>query len=109
LNAINLLKEYNFHADIDFIFGLPGENEEDILINLQFFQDVLDGKYKNVLIHTHTFMPLPGTPFEHEPLGKIDKRIFNLMGKLSTKGLAFGEHQAQAKLVPTWYSKSLFK
>ncbi len=103
--AISLLEEFNFNIDLDFIFGLPGENKEDIKENLNFFKEILDGKYKKVKIHTHTFMPLPGTPFSNEPLGKIDSEIMNIVGKLTKIGKAFGSHLAQAKIQKTRYSK----
>ncbi len=69
---------------------------------------LLNKKYTNVRIHTHTFMPLPGTPFEYEPLGVVDKRIQRIIGQLSTEGLAFGEFQAQAQMIETKYRKKLF-
>ena len=103
--AISFLSEFNFNIDLDFIFGLPGENLEDIKENINFFNEILDGKYKNVKIHTHTFMPLPGTPFSNEPLGKIDSEIMKIVGKLTKLGKAFGSHLAQAKIQKTRYSK----
>ncbi|RLI64437.1 MAG: TIGR04013 family B12-binding domain/radical SAM domain-containing protein [Promethearchaeia archaeon] len=103
--AISLLTEYKFNIELDFIFGLPGENSEDIQDNIKFFNEILDGKYKNVKIHTHTFMPLPGTPFSDEPIGKIDHEILKIIGKLAKDGKAFGEHLSQAGLVQNRYSK----
>ncbi len=103
--AISLLEEFNFKIDLDFIFGLPEENSEDIKENLNFFNEILDGKYKNVKIHTHTFMPLPGTPFSNESIGKIDSEIMKIVGKLSKIGKAYGSHLAQSGKTPTRYSK----
>ena len=53
-------------------------------------------------------MPLPGTPFEYEPLGVVDKRIQRIIGQLSTEGLVLGEFQAQAQMIETKYRKKLF-
>jgi len=103
--AISLLNEFNYNIDLDFIFGLPGENLDDIKENINFFNEILDGKHKNVKIHTHTFMPLPGTPFSNESLGKIDSDIMKTVGKLTKIGKAFGSHLAQAKIQKTRYSK----
>jgi len=104
-NAISLLNEFNFNVELDFIFGLPGENSEDIQDNINFFQDILKSKYNNVKIHTHTFMPLPGTPFSNEPKGILDPSILKIIGKLSKIGKAYGEHLSQAGIVKTRYSK----
>jgi hypothetical protein len=53
-------------------------------------------------------MPLPGTPFENDPLGVVDKRIQRIVGQLATKGLAFGEFLSQANMVERKCSKKLF-
>lgn len=103
--AISMLQEFNLNAELDFIFGLPGEKSEDIKENFNFFNEILKGKYKNVKIHTHTFMPLPGTPFMNEPRGKIDPEIMKIVGKLSKIGKAYGSHIAQSGKTPTRYSK----
>jgi B12-binding domain/radical SAM domain protein len=106
-NALSLLQEFDFAADIDFIFGLPGETKADIDENIAFFEEIDSGKIKNVRIHTHTFMPLPGTPFENEPVGVLHPRINKIIGKLGASGKAFGEHIAQAGLVETRYNKRI--
>ncbi len=103
--AISILQEFNLNVELDFIFGLPGENSEDIQDNINFFQEILNGKYKNVKIHTHTFMPLPGTPFSNEPKGILDPVIMKIIGKLTKVGKAYGSHLAQAKIQKTRYSK----
>ncbi|WP_457920019.1 TIGR04013 family B12-binding domain/radical SAM domain-containing protein [Candidatus Lokiarchaeum ossiferum] len=105
ITAVDLMDEFGIGAEIDFIFGLPGEIEEDIQANISFFNQVLTNKVKNVRIHTHTFMPLPGTPFENENPGIIDPRISHIIGKLAKAGKAYGEYQAQAGLVKTRYDQ----
>ncbi len=99
LQAITILNQYKFQVDLDFIFGLPGETEDDLQQSLSFFNHVLEGKYPNVKIHTHTFMPLPGTPFAKEKHGIVDSRIMKIIGKLTHRGKAYGEYQAQAKQI----------
>jgi len=107
ISAINLLNEFGLNADIDFIFGLPGETGADIDRNAQFFEDVLSGKYSNVKIHTHSFMPLPGTPLEEAKAGEIPPKVQKIIGKLTKSGKAYGEHLAQAGLVETKFSKDI--
>ncbi|MHA1520082.1 MAG: TIGR04013 family B12-binding domain/radical SAM domain-containing protein [Promethearchaeota archaeon] len=103
--AIDLLGQYGFKCEVDFIFGLPGEQEADIEANIQFFEDVRSNRLKNVKIHTHTFMPLPGTPFENELPGQVSQKLQDIIGKLAKEGKAYGEYQAQAGLVSTRYTK----
>ena len=89
------MAEFNMKAEIDLIFGLPGENETDIQATLNFLNDV-EHRYKNVSVRGHTFMPLPGTAFENEPMGIIDPRILSAMGRLSKAKKARGEFFEQA-------------
>jgi B12-binding domain/radical SAM domain protein len=111
VQAIEVLEKYNFKADLDFIFGLPGENEDDINQNIVFFEKIASGQIRNVRIHTHTFMPLPGTPFENEKHGTLNPRILKIIGTLARQKKAFGEHITQAGLVPSrfQYKKSQLK
>ncbi|MHA1647264.1 MAG: TIGR04013 family B12-binding domain/radical SAM domain-containing protein [Promethearchaeota archaeon] len=104
-NAIQLLHEFGLKTEIDFIFGLPGETTEDIEANLKFFKEILHGKYPGVRIHTHTFMPLPGTPFANEPVGIVVPELQKIIGKLAQAGKAYGEYQAQAGIIKTKFSK----
>lgn len=94
-SSIDIMAEFNMKAEIDLIFGLPGENETDIQATLDFLNDV-EHRYKNVSVRGHTFMPLPGTAFENEPMGIIDPRILSAMGRLSKAKKARGEFFEQA-------------
>ncbi|MHA1745235.1 MAG: TIGR04013 family B12-binding domain/radical SAM domain-containing protein [Promethearchaeota archaeon] len=103
--AIALLAEFNLAVEIDFIFGLPGETVEDIQCNVDFFQEILDKRIQNIRIHTHTFMPLPGTPFAEESKGRVAPSIQKIIGKLAKQGKAYGEYQVQAGMVSNRYTK----
>ncbi|MCP4761642.1 MAG: TIGR04013 family B12-binding domain/radical SAM domain-containing protein, partial [archaeon] len=41
LEAVDLIIDYGYGVDIDFIFRLPGENEEDITLTIEYFKEVL--------------------------------------------------------------------
>lgn len=97
LRAIDLFGDYDYGVDVDFIFGLPGETQEDLGLTIDFFKSVLKGT-KKIRIHTHTFMNLPGTPWENEPVGKISPEIKKLVGQLATKNKAFGQYAKQSKI-----------
>jgi B12-binding domain/radical SAM domain protein len=94
--CITNMEKYKMTAEIDLIFGLPGETEEDILSTIEFLVDV-ETKFRNVRVRGHTFMPLPGTEFEFEPTGIIDERIIKQMGRLTNMKKARGEYFEQAK------------
>ncbi|MCF2139393.1 MAG: TIGR04013 family B12-binding domain/radical SAM domain-containing protein [Candidatus Lokiarchaeota archaeon] len=103
-HAIEILNQFGYKCEIDFIFGLPGETIDDIEANINFFEEVLTNRLSNVRIHTHTFMPLPGTPFENEPNGKVSPKIHEIIGKLAKQGKAYGEYQSQAGLITNRFS-----
>ena len=72
--AVDNLIDYGFVPDVDLIFlALPR-------------------------IHAHIFMPLPGTPFENYPPGKIDSKTKKVLGDLARRGLLYGSWAVQEKL-----------
>ena len=93
LEAIDLMRSRNFQVDVDFIFGLPGENEEDKEENLAFFRYVL--KTSGIRIHGHTFLPLPGSHFQNASPGMITDEYKNILGRLALKKKAFGSFLIQ--------------
>jgi len=97
LDAIDRILDYGFGVDVDFIFGLPEETENDIDITIDFFKEVLHST-KRIRIHTHAFMPLPGTPYEHEAVGVIRPEIEKFLGLLASRNKSFGSHKRQARI-----------
>ncbi|MFD2356629.1 TIGR04013 family B12-binding domain/radical SAM domain-containing protein [Nonomuraea ferruginea] len=59
-DAVRIAVEHGFRPNVDFIFGMPGEQEDDQEASLRLAADLAD---LGARIHTHTFMPLPGTPW----------------------------------------------
>ena len=89
-NAIDILTSRGYKIDIDMIFGLPGETDEDVALNIQFIKDVLEKT--GTRIHGHAFMPLPGTKFEHELPGLITPELAKIVGHYTKIGRIFGQH-----------------
>ena len=104
-DGIELLNEFGFKSEVDFIFGLPGETKQHEEANIQFLKRVLKGEIKNIKIHGHTFMALPGTPFENENDGELSKDILDILGKLGNAGKAYGNYFSQAGMQENRYSK----
>ena len=95
LEATDLILDYGYGVDLDFIFGLPGETKEDLNKTLEYFKEISLSS-KKIRIHTHTFMPLPGTPFSNEPVGIILPEVEKILGKLASRNKAYGSHEKQS-------------
>ncbi len=79
--------QHGFIPVVDFIFGLPGETEEDQLETLRLIQ-WLTGKGGKV--HSHYFMKLPGTGFENSNPAPLSAQVEKTMGKLALLGKTTG-------------------
>lgn len=94
-NAVQITLSKKLKANVDFIFGLPGENEQDRILTINMMKDL---SKKGARIHTHSFIPLPHTPFAKKDVGRINKDIKKAIKELTSKGFAFGEWKKQERL-----------
>jgi B12-binding domain/radical SAM domain protein len=83
---------------VDFIFGLPGETEEDQRLSLRLMEDLAA---MGATIHSHTFMPLPGTPLADAPPGWVTPEVESILGRLGKDGLHTGQWRKQEELAAT--------
>lgn len=79
---------------VDFIAGLPGETGEDEAHSQQLMERLTRISPK-VCIHSHTFMPLPGTPMQHAAPGSVGQATRMIFEKLSKRGQEWGDWQEQ--------------
>jgi B12-binding domain/radical SAM domain protein len=93
--AVELSIESGLKVNLDFIFGLPYENEEDINMTIKFMNDLTSIGAK---VHIHSFIPLPQTVFAFKPAFKINEYLKKSIIPLISKGLAFGDFKKQEKL-----------
>lgn len=89
-------------ANIDFIFGLPGETDKDRELTIKVIEELVQmggrkGERSLVRIHSHTFMPLAGTPYYHSKPVKLDVKTRGVLGRLASQGLQYGQWQTQEK------------
>ena len=93
--AVKLTIDAGLKSNVDFIFGLPYENEEDTILTLNLAKELTS---IGARIHAHTFMPLPGTPFQNMPPGKIELKIKREIEKLISEGKLYGQWHTQEKI-----------
>ncbi|MGA1863351.1 TIGR04013 family B12-binding domain/radical SAM domain-containing protein [Deferribacter thermophilus] len=84
--VINLFLKYGFGVDVDFIFGLPEETDNDIEKSINWIE-----KWSSkVRVHAHYFMPLPGSFFENKTPTQISDKSLKKLKSLEGKGKIFG-------------------
>jgi len=93
--AVEVAVKYGFTPKVDFIFGFPDETEEDIKETIGFMRELVK---MGAVIHAHSFMPLPKTPFALKKPRKVDGKILKLLNSLLGKGLVFGNWREQERL-----------
>jgi B12-binding domain/radical SAM domain protein len=86
--AAALALEAGFRPSVDFVFGLPGEEEADREATRR--QLALLARM-GARVHAHAFDPLPGTPWARAPRGAIDGATAALLARLARSGRAYGE------------------
>jgi radical SAM superfamily enzyme YgiQ (UPF0313 family) len=80
--------EAGFRPSVDFVFGLPGETEEDRVATRRLVEALARSGAR---VHAHAFDPLPGTPWRSEPRGGLDEATRALLARLHAGGRAYGE------------------
>ena len=94
-NAVNLTLKNDLKINVDFIFGLPGESEEDIKLTIGMMKELSN---KGARIHAHSFIPLPQTPFSNAQVTRIKDVYKKEIKSLISKGSAFGDWEKQERL-----------
>ncbi|MBC7195874.1 MAG: radical SAM protein, partial [Deferribacterales bacterium] len=93
-NTIDIFLKYGFNVDVDFIFGLPFETEETLSETFAW----ISSWHKKVRIHSHYFMPLPGSKWENESPTPIPDKFIKEIKKYEGKGRIFGQWLTQLKI-----------
>lgn len=94
--AIELTLQAGLKANVDFIFGMPGETKKEEQKTMNFIKELVEKK--NIRIHGHTFLPLPGTPWEKEKPGKISPGLRRILKKLRKAGKEYGDWEEQERI-----------
>lgn len=92
IRAVELSVAAGFEPNVDFLLGLPGETEADRILSMKL-ADRLVGM--GARIHSHAFMPLPGTPLRDATPVPIEPSTMLAMQRLESKGKAYGQWRKQ--------------
>jgi B12-binding domain/radical SAM domain protein len=98
ISAVKISLEVGFIPNVDFIFGLPGEDQKDLQATLKLMEVLID---MGARIHGHTFMPLPGTPFKNAQLGVIPRDTLKKLTRLASQGKLYGDWKKQVSIAKT--------
>lgn len=105
--AVELAVKEEFTVNVDFIFGLPDETEKEQIETVKFMEKLLclgeKGK-GTVKIHSHYFIPLPGTPYYRAKPSRLTKALTHYLGNLHNRGTIFGQWHKQRE-----YSQRILK
>jgi B12-binding domain/radical SAM domain protein len=93
LAAARLCREYKITPYLDFIFGLPGETRKDEDASMEMITTL---SALGAMIHSHAFMPLPGTPLAGAPDAAISPRMRKFIENMESRGKAFGPWRVQS-------------
>jgi B12-binding domain/radical SAM domain protein len=92
VRAARLCLEGGFRPNVDLLFGLPGEEHEDVHASVVLMRELAA---IGARVHTHAFMPLPGTPFKDAPAGKVAPEAERELGRLEAQGRSYGHWRKQ--------------
>ncbi|MDX2092894.1 MAG: TIGR04013 family B12-binding domain/radical SAM domain-containing protein [Kofleriaceae bacterium] len=91
--AVALCVDAAIRPDVDFLFGLPGETDEDRRATVALAERIAA---RGARVHAHTFMPLPGTPLANATPTVIAADLAEAVARLESKGAAYGQWRKQA-------------
>jgi B12-binding domain/radical SAM domain protein len=92
VRAVSLSVAAGFQPDVDFLLGLPGETPDDRVASMKLAEDLVA---MGARIHSHAFMPLPGTPLRDAVPEPIEEKTVLAMARLESKGRAYGQWRRQ--------------
>ncbi|HYY53367.1 MAG TPA: TIGR04013 family B12-binding domain/radical SAM domain-containing protein [Myxococcales bacterium] len=88
VSAVRLAVAAGFRPDVDFLLGLPGETDSDRAESLALARRLVE---LGARIHSHAFMPLPGTPLRGAVPSAIDAATMREMARMESGGSMYGQ------------------
>src|SRR5215468_11295785 len=93
--AVEIAVEAGLRPDVDFLFGLPGETADDRALTVALAERLAE---RGARIHSHAFMPLPGTPLAGARPTAIAADVAAAIARLESRGAAYGQWRQQAQI-----------
>ena len=90
--AVRVAAVAGFRPDVDFLLGLPGETHADRVLSISLAERLVA---MGARIHSHSFMPLPGTPLRDGVPEPIEPEIARAMERLESRGVMYGQWKRQ--------------
>lgn len=84
--AVELLLGAGYEVIVDFIFAHPFEDEASVEDTINWMAHWKD----RVIIHSHPYMPLPGSRWEDVPPAPVPERLLQFLKSLEGRGGIFG-------------------
>jgi B12-binding domain/radical SAM domain protein len=84
--AVDRCRERGLVPVVDFILGLPMEEEDDQKESLRMIKEII----RNGHVRVHRFLPLPGTPMARFPSRSLIPGAEKLLGRLALQGSLSG-------------------
>lgn len=92
VRAVERAVAHGFQPDVDFLLGLPGETAEDRAASMHLAERLVG---MGARIHSHAFMPLPGTPLRDAVPEPIEEGVALAMARLESRGASYGQWRKQ--------------
>jgi B12-binding domain/radical SAM domain protein len=92
VRAVTVAVAGGFQPNVDFILGLPGETPEDAAATVLLMERLAS---LGARVHTHAFMPLPGTPLKNAPAAQVADVAVKRLEVLTSQGRAYGQWKRQ--------------
>lgn len=93
--AVRLCVQHGLLPNVDLLFNLPGETERDAADTVALARRLAD---LGARVHSHTFMPLPGTPLRDAAVRPLDPVVRGELERLSSQGAAYGSWRRQEEV-----------
>jgi B12-binding domain/radical SAM domain protein len=92
IRAVRRIIRAKMKANVDFIFGLPGETEDDVRETLELIQELVA---LGACIHAHRFSPLPQTGFAQKTPTPLTPEMIRSLQHMASTGQLFGQWKTQ--------------
>jgi B12-binding domain/radical SAM domain protein len=95
VSAVRLSVEAGFRPDVDFLLGLPGETADDRTQSVALARRLVA---MGARIHSHAFMPLPGTPLRGALPTPIDPDTMRELERMESAGSMYGQWRKHQRI-----------